>query len=541
MFSLLIVDDHKHQVDTLAATMPWNEIGISSVHKAYGGQSALALIEAHPVDIVITDIHMPGTTGLDLIQFINQRNKKIDCILLTGYAEFEYAKKAIELHAVDYLIKPVRDEVLLESVKKIIVKRQNDLQHHQHFEHAASLLHQNLPLLKENLLLEILQGAKITSGQLSEKLSMYQIPMAFGDVVKLVVIQFDPYFYESYDAYDIKLFEYAIRNMAEELLSPHFHLWSSKAKQANLVLLLLPKSTEMSGTEPWTPLSQDLLVSLASRLAAQVDQYLKGKISIYISNPAPFPKEIHSVYLSVLSTVMKSAERQGVFVVEPEAVHHRKLAPLSTLYQVPMLVQLMDMGNMEKINEKFLAIFNELEQSQSDSQAHIREAYLHLLSCFTYLAHKKGIVLEDIIGSASSHSENQVFHSAKQLKTWSGIIMGALMNDAPVKNDENHRQLVNKIHAYIQQNLGNNVNLQTISDAVYLHAVYLSKIYKEITGMNLSDYILRVRMEEAKNLLENTSCKIYEITERIGYQSPQHFIRRFKQYYGVTPEIYRKQ
>ncbi|KRE69596.1 response regulator transcription factor [Paenibacillus sp. Soil750] len=540
MFSLLIVDDHKHQVDTLAATLPWNEIGITTVHKAYGGQSALALIEDHPIDIMIADIRMPGITGLELIQFINQRNKKIDCILLTGYAEFEYAKKAIELHAVDYFIKPVRDEMLLDSVKKIIIKRQNDLQQHQIYEQATSLLHQNLPLLKENLLFEILQGANIGNSQLSEKLNMYQIPMTYGDVIKIVVIKFDPYFYESYNASDMKLFEYAIRNMAEELLSPHFHLWSSKATQANLPLLLLPKTTENSETDTWHPSHQDLLISLANRLVEQVDHYLKGNISIFISNQAQFPKDIHSVFLSVRSTVMKSAERQGIFVLEQDIIQNRKLAPLSTLYQVPMLIQLMDMGNMEKINEKFIAIFHELEQSQSDSQAHIREAYLHLLSCFTYLAHKKGIVLEDIIGT-SSHSESHVIHSAKQLKTWSGIIMEALMDGVPLMNDENHQQLVNKIHHYIQQNLGKDVTLQTISDAVYLHAVYLSKIYKEITGMNLSEYILRVRMEEAKNLLENTSCKIYEITEKIGYQSPQHFIRRFKQYYGVTPEIYRKQ
>ena len=83
--------------------------------------------------------------------------------------------------------------------------------------------------------------------------------------------------------------------------------------------------------------------------------------------------------------------------------------------------------------------------------------------------------------------------------------------------------------------------MQSISEHVYLHAVYLSKIYKEITGLNLSEYILHARMEEAKRLLEKTSFKIYEITEKVGYQSPQHFIRRFKKYYGVTPDIFRKQ
>ncbi|MDG0811362.1 response regulator [Cohnella rhizosphaerae] len=313
MFSLLIVDDHKHQVDTLAATVDWDAIGISAVHKAYGGQSALAMIEAHPIDILITDIHMPGTTGLDLIEFIDRGNLKIDCILLTGYAEFEYAKKAIELHAVDYLIKPVRDEVLLESVRKIIAKRQTDLRQHQSFEHATSLLHRNLPLLKENLLHDILQGVRLTGNQLAEKLGMYRIPVRIGDYVKVAVVKFDPEFYDSYDAYDMKLFEYAMKNIAEELLASHFHLWFGKTMQGNLTLLLLPHAAAAAGTDAWTPSCQDSLASLANRLVEQVEQYLKGKVAVYLSSPAQFPKEVHSVYLSVLSKVMKSGGTTGFF------------------------------------------------------------------------------------------------------------------------------------------------------------------------------------------------------------------------------------
>ncbi len=165
---------------------------------------------------------------------------------------------------------------------------------------------------------------------------------------------------------------------------------------------------------------------------------------------------------------------------------------------------------------------------------------MHILSSFTYLAHKRGKVLEDIVGTASIRAEHNAIHSAKLLKTWSLIILDALFDNEPIHVDENRRQLVNNIHSYIEQNLGKDVTLQSIGDSVYLNAIYLSQIYKEITGENLSEYILRVRMEKAKNLLVKSSYKIYEITEQVGYQSPQHFIRTFKKYYGVTPETYRK-
>lgn len=204
------------------------------------------------------------------------------------------------------------------------------------------------------------------------------------------------------------------------------------------------------------------------------------------------------------------------------------------------MTQLMEQGRIEKLNDKLQEIFTELDTLGTDSRAHLREAYLHLLSSLTYLAHKNGKVLEDITGTASFQAERSVIHSARQLQAWSRIIIEALIGQEATADDETHRQLVRKIHSYIHEHLAHDVTLQSISEHVYLHSVYVSKLYKEITGMNLSEYILRARMEEAKRLLEHTSYKIYEITEKVGYQSPQHFIRRFKQYYGVTPDNFRK-
>jgi two-component system response regulator YesN len=540
MISLLIVDDQKHQVDSLATTMPWEQYGISQIHTAYSGQVALEIIRTHAIDILITDIRMPGISGLELIQFVNEQNKNIDCILLTGYAEFEYAKQAIELHAIYYFIKPVRDEVMLDAVSKIVDKRQSERKQHQIFEYATSIVHQNLPLLKENLLLDVLQNTGISINQLTEKLDMYRIPFPYGHQVKMVAIKLDPYFYESYGAADMKLFQFAVLNMAEELFSVSYHIWGCKAPQGHLIMLLLPKTKDEETAVHWNAEQEQNWLSLANRLTENVDYYLKGQITTYVANPAQFPEEIPAAYSSLLSMLMKSNQQRGMIISAPQLGTDRAMKPLRSLYEQPLLIRLMDTRDREKLNHKLSDIFSELEHSQSDSQAHLREAYLHLLSSFTYLAHKNGKVLEDIVGSASSRAEHNAIHSAKLLKTWSLVILDALFDEGSLQIDDNHRQLVNKVHSYIEQNLGEDVTLQSIGDSVYLNAIYLSQIYKEITGENLSEYILRARMEKAKILLEQSSFRIYEITERVGYQSSQHFIRTFKKYYGVTPEIYRK-
>jgi len=122
MYSMLIVDDHKHLVESLAATVPWGDYGITHIHKAYNGKQALQIIMEQDVDILLTDIRMPEMSGLELIGTIRERQLGIECILLTGYADFEYAKQAIELQAVNYLLKPVRDEELLPSIRAIAAR-----------------------------------------------------------------------------------------------------------------------------------------------------------------------------------------------------------------------------------------------------------------------------------------------------------------------------------------------------------------------------------------------------------------------------------
>ncbi|UUZ83326.1 helix-turn-helix domain-containing protein [Paenibacillus sp. P26] len=92
---------------------------------------------------------------------------------------------------------------------------------------------------------------------------------------------------------------------------------------------------------------------------------------------------------------------------------------------------------------------------------------------------------------------------------------------------------------FIEQHLAEDVSLQAISGHVYLHPVYLSKIYKLETGENLSDYVYRVRMDKATHLLLHSRDKIYEIAARVGYQRAHSFINVFKKHTGLTPQEYR--
>ncbi len=110
MYQLLIVDDEVHVVERLSATVPWLSMGIGQVHKAYSASEALSLLNQFSVDIVITDIQMPGMSGLELIAEISRKWKKTKTIILSGHSDFQYAKEAILHRTEDYLLKPVTEK-----------------------------------------------------------------------------------------------------------------------------------------------------------------------------------------------------------------------------------------------------------------------------------------------------------------------------------------------------------------------------------------------------------------------------------------------
>jgi two-component system response regulator YesN len=110
------------------------------------------------------------------------------------------------------------------------------------------------------------------------------------------------------------------------------------------------------------------------------------------------------------------------------------------------------------------------------------------------------------------------------------------------ESDRNQRsRIVGRVQELVMNDIGQETSVKTIADKVFLHPVYLSKIYKMETGESLGDYIIRIRMEKAQYLLRSTNKKIYEITTELGYQNPQYFSKMFRKYYGMTPNEYRDQ
>ncbi|NHN29042.1 response regulator [Paenibacillus agricola] len=538
MYQLLIVDDERHVVERLAGTMDWESLGIETVHRAYSAQEAITLLHTTTIDIIITDIQMPGMTGLELIAIVRRKWAKTRCILLSGFADFSYAQEAIQHGTADYLLKPVSEEQVRDTVQRVLQQIQAEWAELVSGQRIQLTLKENLPLLKGSLLNELLQGRRYPGEEWERKMLELGIPSFHHSPFAMVMVRMEEQFLH-YDARSLSLFEYAVGNIAEELFSPQYEIWHSKDSHDYLVFMLKLR-TESTEIEEW----QQHLERTSSELQKAVTTYLKGKISVLVSTWGQFPDDVTTVYNQALSLFRKriGSEHNLFMTTKEDEAPKESHRTLQHLYELPTLTQLLETGRWSEVEEKLIGVFKELNEQWSQSQEHVLEVFFAVSAAFSYITHKNGRQLAELIGpDYYKMTEGLPFRSASLLRDWSLRVLGQLKADMDKEVNDARSSIVHRVQQFVEQNLSEDVSLQTIADHIYLHPVYLSKIYKLETKQNITDYVFQLRMEKAAYLLKNSQDKIYEIAEKMGYQRAHSFIHVFKKHYGVTPQEFRDQ
>ncbi|MBP1991687.1 response regulator transcription factor [Paenibacillus eucommiae] len=530
---MIIVDDEAHWVDNLSMHKPWHMLGIEHVHKAYSAHEALQIIETHPIDIVISDILMPEMTGIEMIEQIRIRDKRIKCIILSGHSDFEFAKKAVQHQAVDYLLKPPTDHDLFGAVKAAIDQLNTEWESISSLERTQYTLRENLPFLRGQLLLDALRGHRMPADEWSRKLENYGLPFSYGDCALLLVRMEEEF--GQYKNNGQQLMEYAIINMAEEIIGDFTEVWGVKEEHGYLAFLLqLKESGPNTGKE-------NILEKLALQLQYKVKQFLKGSLSIVITEWFRFPEQLPDRYrqASAYFRQIVGDEREFVMRVgdlEPNISH----APLDALYMPPSLSNLLEAGRWDAAEAKLAAACAELDERWSESWEHCMEAGFLIASSFTHLAHRNGHTLAKLIGpDMESVQSGEAFASISKLRKWSLGVLGKLKEGTSNEIKDIRFLYVKKVREFVDQNLSGDVSLRALADHVHLHPTHLSKIYKIETGEGISDYVSSLRMERACHSLKTTDKKVYEISIEIGYLDSAYFIKVFKRQFGVTPQEYR--
>jgi two-component system response regulator YesN len=532
MYQLLIVDDEKMVVDSLALTIPWSDYGIEAVHQAYSSSDALKIAEEHAIDILITDIRMPGMDGLKLIEHINRLSRKIKCIILSGYDDFQYTKRAMQQSAFNYLLKPVVIEELVNSVQLAIEALQAEWREISSYQRIQYTLQSNLPLLKDQLLGDLIKKKQMPASVLQERLSLLGVSYQKDDPFKLMLVRLEEDF-SGYDLQSLSLLEYAVTNIAEEVFQDVFEIWYCTSEHGYLVFLIKARERVEA---------MKLVDSFAVKLQNHVQTFLKGNISICISPTSTFPDPVAELYQRAVSAITRNVgSNKSYFITLSDDESNNHLEPsLINLFEPPHLPQLLESGSWD---EALMKLEHTLQVTSPDSEY----TYDQLFAIFLYVSSslsasilKNGGNLDEQLGEDFELFLRRTnFLSKQRLYDWAVKVIVTLKYSSSTQLESTQNIITTKVRSFIQEHMSEGVSRQMVADYIGLHPVYLSKVYKTVTGETIGDYLYTLRMEKAAYLLKSTELKSSEISSKLGFLTPPHFTKVFKKHFGCTPQEFR--
>lgn len=531
MIRALIVDDEIYAVKGLKSGVRWDVVGIDEVYEAYHAPMAQDVMSERDIDIVICDIEMPEISGLDLMEWINERDLDPEMIVLTCHSEFAYAKRAMHLGGFEYLLKPVvyaeLEQVLAKAIANVKEKRrihETDARYNKMVE----LWNSRKPLLVERFWQDLLEG-RIPPAEktIAQSLDAYDMRKDEVSRVGLVLISLEKWEKELSDR-DEHVMEFALRKAAEEvLLADGLRGDVIQDHRGNLLAVL-----HLGGTD----VNPEQLTSRCETYLNACRDYFFCQASCYIGEPTPLTDVIGS-YMALLDGEYRNVgESNRVIVLGSEPGGDMPAATPMTDTMLN-LAELIEHGRKEELDLALEAWTARLAGGPASAEA-LTTAYHSALQAVYYAMHRKGLPAHLLYENRACPGIETATRSVAQFRAWVRCVADAAV--ALFAKPAAISPVVQKVVAYIGDHLHEDLTREQLASVAFVNPAYLSRLFRKDTGMVLTDYILQEKMKKAADLLQETDRSISEIADGLHYGNFSYFARLFRKVHGVTPQDYRK-
>ena len=552
MYRLLIVDDEELLVNGLYEVFRSDESLELDIYKAYSGQEALDWLNRTRMDIVITDIQMPEISGLRLLEEIETNWTQTRVIFLTGHSEFEYAYRAIQSPGVSYLLKTESFERIVDVVRNAITDIERDSRNEAMIQDAKEQTDQIAALFQGDYLLQLLIGnssLRISAEQFRE----LKLPLKAGEPVLIAMGEIHGL--DASLSYGERVQRFAtIRRMILKFMASHVYSVTLLDHHYHLVLLVQPHQSQ-------TPVGKTIsfLEGTLEALQNACQIGLRLSIGFTIGGEMTHWPELSAKYyrLSQMLGYRIGSENESLLIdresdiplqtvgLELSIEEQEEMSQLSRWLNQrasTLLEQYMGSGQHDTYFTQLKSVLSPLSRVKSMHNPLAIEAYYTVaIGLLSFINRKQlGEKAAFRIGQYQlmRHDLFQTWQAAAEyLAEFSEVLFQLNLDEQKTRAD----QTVALLQQFIVEHIGEELSLVRLAEQVYLNPSYLSRIYKQETGVPLSTFIETVRMRKAKELLRDEHKKITEIAQQVGYNSPASFTRFFKNACGMSPQVYREQ
>lgn len=545
---LLIVDDEPLAVNYLVEALLETPNLQFDITKAYSGKDALAKLGDGKVDILLTDIRMPGMNGMELADAILELWPRCKVIFLTGYNDFDYVQTAMRKGGVDYVLKTEGDGAIIQALDKAVADIEAELNDKQIMQRARQQVHLALPSLRRDYLIDFLQGDVDSLAARKRRFAELDIDLDPERQVFAMLGRIDSWGSFAAPADRVLLF-YSIHNIAEEYFRSDVRHVSFPYDRTRTVWLLQPKPGETMET------ARKALDVCAERIQGACKNMLRVPLSLALSKrPVSWEQAGGLLEHLKLQLTFCMAEGEEVLVTEsagPDPDESKQSSSLlleigrlrSNIHKLDLLESSMDNGRMDEFEALYGDLFRVsvgLFVSEEGKWLGL-ELFSHISAFFlTYLNKRKLIgELKGELPIEHIYDPNQ--HAGLEaMLTFFGELGKRIAERNAKQRKERSHDIVDRVHSYIHQFLHEELSLTKLAEIVYLSPPYLSRMYKQITGQGLLEYINETRIQRGKLLLKQTDKKIHDIASEVGFESAPYFTRLFRKKTGMTPQEYRE-
>lgn len=536
---ILIVDDEKHVRDAIRLLINWEDLRFERILEAEDGKQAIEWIEQEHPEVILTDMMMPITNGIQLLEWINTHAPLSKTVVISGHDDFDFMRHTIKYGGMDYLLKPIDPDQLNDAVRKAIECWSNEEQSRVQIQNRNIEMNQIKPVywdkIFSNLIMEpnyyySVQDSISGTFNLSKSTGNCQIVILSMDTMERTVRN-------KFSAH-MDLLYFTLTNICNEILSREqmgyaFRYWNSY----NEIILLC-----------WH--NMDQVKRILMEINDGLYMTLHGRFDFGMGTPQLFPDDLGTSYKEA-----RTALRSRNLLVKQNWLHEINSSERPKPNQLHLANYEEDLrlavrsSQPERIEEAVLVFTNQVKQLESITIEQL-ELWWHEYNVFrshwlnTYLPGQDMNTNWTSLGEAEK--SNLIVpmdeHGKLSIQLWQQELIYGLnqLSQLIVRNMSKENNVIYEIVQYIDHHYQEEITLQDIASRFFLSREYISRKFKQEMKENLSDYIGRIRMEKAKLLLLNPNLRISQISEMVGYKDEKYFSKVFKKTLDISPNEYRK-
>lgn len=519
---VLIVEDETIIRNEVSTILDWEAEGYIVVGQASNGKKGLEMVELYKPDIILLDIKMPHMDGIEFMAQLKKIDARPKIIILSSYDDFSYASHAIDYGVVDYILKhQLTREKMLRSLEKAKTLLINEKENEIMMDDFKKQITDVADIKKELLLREIIGGVTPERYQQIRK----STALAFdGSEVCVIAVQAVFHGRETgqSNAYDalLRSFLERIRDLISNYSGGEACFYSV---ETICILLNSPKTSSLMQKRN----TLDKILKLIRETAASLG------IGDFYVNVGPVAETVTDINESVSRTV--DMAKYDIFYDTQSIVYYHELTGLVPANQkelestFSLLMDAVQISEQKFFFDTIDTLFEMIAQKK-DFEAY-RHYVLRLYSLVKVLEIDNNVVLEEISEPMFYMS---LYHTKDRLKK----VFAQLFELILEKESCSNRTILRTIR-FIKENYADTLDLNTIAREVNVSRTYLSALFKQKTSVNLMEYLARFRIDKAKELMESSDARIYEIAESVGIPDTKYFCKLFKKYTGFTPSKFK--